>query len=191
MTIPATSAALLLFQAAAAHDTVLMRALPPVRSGFEQVAFIASGLTSILALVLVVLLIAGLFVLRSAARTAGTRLDALLHDLQPLVQQALAASESVRATADVLHREVTSVHESVQEATTRVRKTVGDLADRVDNFNALLGKVHDRADEVVDVATTAIAGLAWGARALKSRRKKRKRARISEPTPAPDLDEPA
>jgi hypothetical protein len=191
MTIPAASTALLLVQAAAVHDTVLMRALPPVRGGFEQVVFIASGLTSILALVLVVLLIVGLVALRAAARTVGARLDSLLVELRPLLEQALAASESVRATADTIHREVESVHESVHATTARVGKTVTELADRVDDFNELLGKVHHRADQVVDVATTAIAGLEWGARALKSRRKKKRRPRVSGPAPAAELDESA
>ncbi len=178
MTIPAVWTALLLPQAITAHDTLLVRALPPVRSGFEQVAFVASGLTSILLLVLVVLAhhrpVRGA---RSGRARRARDSDVLLKDLRPLVEQALAASESVKQTADHIHQEVTSVHESVQATTNRVRKTVSDFADRVDDFNDLLGKVHQRADQAVEVASTAIAGLAWGARTLKSRRKKKKRKR--------------
>lgn len=41
---------MLILQLAAAADTVLVRAVPPLRTPFEQVVYVASGLTSLLVL---------------------------------------------------------------------------------------------------------------------------------------------
>jgi hypothetical protein len=70
MTIFASSAARFLLQAAAAHDTVIMRQVPPVRSWFEQVVFIASGISTLLVLVLVTGLVAAMLAVRRSVRRA-------------------------------------------------------------------------------------------------------------------------
>ena len=55
-----------------------------------------------------------------------------------------------------------------------MKRTVGELADRVDDFNDLLGKVHSRADAVVDVAGTAMDGIGWVSRTLGERRTRKR-----------------
>src|ERR1035437_2500785 len=131
MTILARSAARFLLQAVAAHDTVIMRQVPPVRGWFEQVVFVASGLSTLL----VLLLVAGLVVAMCAVRR------------------------------------------SVQRAHEALDKRVADFGRRVDDFNELLGKVHRRAETVVDVGGMATDGIAWGAKKLGSRRRRRKKLR--------------
>jgi len=65
-----------LFQSAAAvRDTLLVRPLPPVRSAFDQVVYVASGLTSILALLLVALLVVAAFAIRKSVQRAHAELD--------------------------------------------------------------------------------------------------------------------
>ena len=173
MTILAARSALLLLQVAIARDTVLVQSLPPMRTGLEQVFFLAAGLTSVLTLALLATLVLALFWMRRGAIAAGERLDALLEELRPMLDQATKTSESIRKTADLIQEEVASVHDGVHESTERVKKTVGQLADRVDDFNDLLGKVHARADAVVTVAGTAMDGIAWGAKKLRDRRTRR------------------
>ena len=174
MTILAPSSALALLQSAAAmRDTVLVRPLPAVRSSVELVFFYASGLTSVLLLVLLLMLVVALFWLRGAAVAAARRMDELFDELRPIIKQATDASESVRKTADLIQEEVANVKDGVHDTGIRVKQTVGELADRVDDFNELLGKVHSRADAVVTVAGTALDGLAWGAQKLRERKQKR------------------
>ena len=78
----------------------------------------------------------------------------------------------------------------MHESSERVKKTVGDLADRVDDFNDLLGKVHSRADTVATVAGSAIDVIAWGAERLRERKKRRtarkKKLQTDAPPPLPD-----
>jgi methyl-accepting chemotaxis protein len=174
MTILGPSTLLALLQGAAAvRDTVLVRPLMPARTGVEQLFFYAAGLTSILTLVLVGMLVVALFWIRRGAAAAGERVDALLAELRPMLKQAAETNESVRKAADLILEEVTLLQAGLHETGARVKQTVAELADRADDFNELLGKVHARADALVEVAGTAAEGIAWGARQLREHKSKR------------------
>lgn len=80
MTIFATSAARFVLQAAAVHDTVIMRQLPPVRSAFEQVVFVASGISTLLVLLLVTGLVYAMFAVRRSVQRAHEALDRRIAD---------------------------------------------------------------------------------------------------------------
>jgi hypothetical protein len=131
MTILASSAARFFVQAVAAHDTVIMRQVPPVRGWFEQVVFVASGISTLLVLLLVAGLVVAMFAVRRSVQRAHEALD----------------------------------------------RRVADFGKRVDDFNDLLGKVHRRAETVVEVGGMAMDGIAWGAKKLGSRRRRRKKLR--------------
>src|ERR1035437_7775179 len=131
MTILASSAARFFVQAVAAHDTVIMRQVPPVRGWFEQVGFVASGISTLLVLLLVAGLVVAMFAIRRSVQRAHEALD----------------------------------------------RRVADFGKRVDDFNDLLGKVHRRAETVVEVGGMAMDGIAWGAKKLGSRRRRRKKLR--------------
>jgi hypothetical protein len=131
MTILASSAARFFMQAVAAHDTVIMRQVPPARGWFEQVVFVASGISTLLVLLLVAGLVVAMFAVRRSVQRAHEALD----------------------------------------------RRVADFGKRVDDFNDLLGKVHRRAETVVEVGGMAMDGIAWGAKKLGSRRRRRKKQR--------------
>jgi hypothetical protein len=159
MTIFPASVVPMLVQAVAARDTVLMRALPPVRTPVEEFFFVMSGAASVLLVVLLLLLIVAVYLAWRGAVAAGRQMDTLLDDLRPMLVQATAVSESVRKTADLIQKDVALVSTGVEETSVRVKHSVAALADRVDDFNDLLGKVHARADTVVDVGGAAIDGI--------------------------------
>ena len=134
MTIFASSAAQFLLQAVTAHDTVIMRQVPPVRSWFEQVVFVASGISTLLVLVLIAGLVAAMFAVRRSVQRAHEALD----------------------------------------------RRIADFGKRVDDFNDLLGKVHRRAETVVEVGGMAMDGIAWGAKKLGDRRRRRRKSRADK-----------
>jgi hypothetical protein len=134
MTIFASAAARFLFQAVAVHDTVIMRQVPPVRSWFEQVVFVASGISTLLILVLITGLVIAMFAIRRSVQRAHEALD----------------------------------------------RRVADFGKRVDDFNDLLGKVHRRAESVVEVGGMAMDGIAWGAKKLGERRRRRRKSRADK-----------
>ena len=75
-TLSGVSALLLARATAATGDTLLVRPLPPIRTPFEQLVFVASGLTWIFALVFIVGLVLALILtllwVRAAAKAATT-----------------------------------------------------------------------------------------------------------------------
>jgi hypothetical protein len=134
MTIFASSAARFLLQAVAAHDTVIMRQVPPVRSWFEQVVFVASGISTLLVLVLIAGLVLAMFAIRRSVQRAHEALD----------------------------------------------RRIAEFGQRVDDFNDLLGKVHRRAETVVEVGGMAMDGIAWGAKKLGERGRRRRKSRAEK-----------
>lgn len=174
---------------AAARDTMLVRYVTPDRSPLEAIFFWASGMTSVLTLLLLVVLLVALVWTLRAALAAGRRVEELFDDLRPMLAKAEDTVESVRKTAQIVQDEVASLTTDVHAGSERVKKTVGELADRVDDFNHLLGKVHSRADSVVTVAGSAIDMIAWGAERLRERKTRRaaRKKKVHAPPDRPSL----
>ena len=166
---------LLLLQLAAAADTLLVQQLPPVRSTFEQIIFVASGLTSIATLVLMVAVILMLGTLRRNAIETKAQVGGLVDDTRELIAAA--------------HEIVAESRETVVEAGERVRDTVDNLADRVDEMSELLGRITKSANRVAAVASTAIGGIKLGARAF-GFGKKKKRKKSTRPERAASAERP-
>ena len=166
---------LLLLQLAAAADTLLVQQLPPVRSTFEQIIFVASGLTSIATLVLMVAVILMLGTLRRNAIETKEQVGGLVVDTRELIAAA--------------HEIVAESRETVVEAGERVRDTVDNLADRVDEMSELLGRITKSANRVAAVASTAIGGIKLGARAF-GFGKKKKRKKSTRPERAAAAERP-
>lgn len=175
---------MLLFQLAAVADTVLVRNVPPSRTGFEQLVFVASGLTSLLLLLLVVLTLVGLLVLRRKAEEVHAKVDELLQELRPLARSAAGMYEDVREVAKNVNAMVDDSRDTVKVVNENVRRSVVGLSEKVDDLSAIVGRVNASAERVATVATTTVAGLKFGARALglgKGRKAKKKaRAEAAE-----------
>lgn len=179
---------MILLQLAAAADTLIVRQVPSVRSGVEQFVLVASGLAAVLAMVLIVVAILLLLAVRSKADETRAKLDELLVELRPLTRSANAMVEEVTETARTVNEVVEQARDTIAFADARVRKSVTLLADRVDDVSALIGRVHGAAERVESVATTTVAGIKFGARALGLSKKKRKaKRRKRRPTERPRL----
>ena len=153
-------------QLAAVADTVLVRQVPPVRTAFEQLVFVASGLTSILTLLVVLVILAMLLGMRQAAIALHRKLEEVLAELRPLTQNANAASQDVREATAMAKAMVAESRETVALANARVRETVEELTARVDELTTMIARVTRMAARIGRVATTAVAGLRAGARMM-------------------------
>lgn len=102
MTIFATSAARWLVQAAAAHDTVVVRQVPPVRNAFEQVVSVASGISTLLVLVLVAGLVVAMLSVRRSVRRAHEALDRRIVEFGKRVDDFNDLLDKVHKKADAL-----------------------------------------------------------------------------------------
>jgi uncharacterized protein YoxC len=147
---------------AAQGDTVLVRQLPPARTAFEQLVFVASGITTLLTLVLLLAVLLAVVALKRQAEETRVRMDALLSELQPLAKNA--------------NQMLAESRETVTQANLRIRHTVDSLADQVDQVTEMLGKINRSANRVATVASTAVAGLKLGAKAFGFGGKKKRRS---------------
>jgi hypothetical protein len=102
MTILATPAARWLLQAVAAHDTVLMRQVPPVRTWFEEVVFVASGISTLLVLLLVAGLVIAMFAIRRSVQRAHEALDRRVTEFGMRLDDFNALLRQVHARADTM-----------------------------------------------------------------------------------------
>jgi hypothetical protein len=105
MTILVSSAARFLIQAAqtvAAHDTVITRQVPPVRTWFEQIVFVASGVSTLLVLVLVAGLVLVMFGIWRTIRRAHEALDRRVAEFGERVDDFNELLEKVHRKADAL-----------------------------------------------------------------------------------------
>lgn len=176
----------LLLQLAASVDTVLVRNVPPARTAFEQVVHVASGLTSIIAFLLICVLLVGIVVLRQKAEETKIKLDELINELKPMARNAAAMYDDVREVAKNVNDMVVESRDTVKTVNDRVRTSVVTLADRVDDLSKIVGRVNASAERVATVATTTMAGLKVGARVL-GLGKKRKKKVATEPVERPRL----
>lgn len=176
----------LLLQLAASVDTVLVRNVPPARTAFEQVVHVASGLTAIIAFLLICVMLVGIVVLRQKAEETKSKLDDLINELKPMARNAAAMYDDVREVAKNVNDMVVESRDTVKTVNDRVRTSVVTLADRVDDLSAIVGRVNASAEKVATVATTTMAGLKVGARAL-GLGKKRKKKVAAEPVERPRL----
>ena len=169
---------MLLFQIGAAADTLIVRQLPPVRSTFEQIVFVSSGITSILLLAVLIVVLVGMVALRNKTDDLRQKVDDLIADLRPMATSATATAEEMRVVAAKINTMVDDSRDTVQVVNARVRKSTRVMATRVNELSELIGRISRSAERVSAIAGTAMGGLKFGARALGLGRKtKSKRAK--------------
>ena len=173
---------MLLLQLAAAADTLIVRQVPSVRTGFEAFVFIVSGVTSVLALLLIAATIFLLASMRQRFAETSAKVDELLTELRPFTHNANAMVEEVTAVARDIQSIADESRDTVRVANRRVRKSVRLITGRVNDLSELIGRVTDSATRIEQVATTTVAGIKFGARALGLSRKRRKSTKPTKPT---------
>jgi ElaB/YqjD/DUF883 family membrane-anchored ribosome-binding protein len=166
---------ILLLQLAAAADTVLVRNVPPSRTVFEQIVFVTQGMTSILLFLLVCVMVGGLLVLRARADQLEGKLDHLIDELKPMARNATAMSEEVREVAKNINAMVNDSRDTITVINDRVRTAAVALADEAEDLTGIIRGVNASSARMASVATTTMAGLKVGARAMGLGKKRKKK----------------
>ncbi len=156
-------------------DTLIIRQVPTVRSGAEQVVFAIAGIAPLITLLLALLIAVFFYRMWRSQQQLLAQLGRLSDKVDPMIESAVAAAENVQDLTDAVRKDAVAAAAALSEATSRVRDAVSGVADRIDDFGNLLGRVHEKADAVVDVAGAAISTLKWGANALNPMRKRKSR----------------
>ena len=178
---------MLLLQIAAAADTIIVRQVPSVRTGFGEFVFVVSGITSLLALVLIGATIILLASMRQRFADTSAKVDELLTELRPFTRSANVMVEEVTAVARDVQAIADESRDTVRVANRRVRRSVKLITGRVNDLSELIGRVTDSATRIEQVATTTVAGIKFGARALGLSRKRRKSKKAKKVAERPRL----
>lgn len=168
----------IVLQVAGATDTVLMRMVPGETSAFDKILGVAQMGAVVLAYVLMGAAVFAVFKLQKSFEGAKSSLDEVGRDIKELVDNANAISRHATSIMEDVKANVDGVSETVAVANRRAQQAVGDLADRVDDFNRTLGLVQTETQDVVVGALAAIKGVKAGVRALG----RRKRAKAAPPS---------
>jgi hypothetical protein len=81
----------------------------------------------------------------------------------------------VRDRTAAVRTDAVAAAEALTEATGRVRDSVGGIADRIDEFGDLMGRVTQKAEAVADVAEAAVSTFRAGRRLFDERSGMRRR----------------
>ena len=158
-----------------AADTLMVRQVPPIRTGFEETVFVAAGLAQIVTLVVIVLLALIFRRMWKAQQLVHEQLVRLTSKVDPMLASATSAAENVRVLTDVVRKDAVLAAEALTEATGRVRDSVSGIADRIDDFGDLMGRVIGKADAAADVAGAALDTIKAGARFLRPQEGRKRR----------------
>lgn len=154
----------LLAQAAALQDTVIVRQVTEDPGTFDKVASVASGLISIVLLVLAVALVPAAWNLRRTHKKLNDLLDQVHADVRPLVRHASSIADNVDYVTTSLRNDVQQVNRTVALANDRVLEAIRLTERRLQEFNALLGVVQEEAEDVFVSTASAVRGLRSGTR---------------------------
>lgn len=122
-----------------------------------------------------ILLLAGAVVgLVIAVRRARQKVEPLLTklrgDFDPVVRNAVAASENVSYITSAVRGDVERLSDTVTRSTQRLDRLAATAERRVGDFNALLGVVQQEAEELFIGGASAARGLRAGRETLRASR---------------------
>ena len=157
---------------------MIVRQVPPDRTGFEQTVFVTAGLAQIVTLAVVVVLAVIFYRMWQSQQAIQEQLGRLASKIDPMLSSATSAAENVRALTEAVKRDAGTAGEALVDATSRVRDSVAGIADRIDDFGDLLSRVTTKAEAVADVAGAAVTTIKAGSRLFRSHREHRRSAPV-------------
>jgi len=152
---------------AVARDTVVA---VPAHNGWEwvQVATSIAQIVIALALILIGLVtIAICLLLWKLYRKMGGIAEKLRLDLDPVVKNAITASESTRGMVEKVQGNVAEISRTVSTANERIGRVVESAERRAADLNALLDVAQEEAESLFIRTVSTLRGAAAGAGALR------------------------
>lgn len=143
-------------------DTIITRTITEDPSTFEKITSVASGLTSILILVLVAALVPAALNLRKTHARLNKLLDRVQDDITPLVKHASAIADDVNYISTSLRTDVQNVSDTVNGANRRMQAAIRSTEGKVREFNALLEVVQEEAEDIFVRSASAARGVRTG-----------------------------
>ena len=156
-----------LLQAAAGHDTTIVKQVAATPSLFERVATVASGLVSIVLLLLMVGAVFGALSFRKSFKRLNDLMTRLHGDVQPLIQHASGIADNIDYITTSIRADVQKVNDTIATANERLRSAMSVTERRLQEFNALLAVVQEEAEGVFVSTASTVRGVRRGAAAFR------------------------
>jgi hypothetical protein len=177
-----------IFQAVATlPDTVYTREIV-ARGWFDQLAHVADGILVILLLALVLLAFPAAWYVRNRLKQLTAVIDGLRRDFGPVVERTRGVMQNAEEISTTVRHRVEQLSETVEQFDGQLREIADIAGDRVRDFDALLGAVHEEAEDLFLTTASAARGIRAGVRAL--RRHRSRRDRRAEVAPRTEHDDP-
>jgi hypothetical protein len=155
-----------LLPALLATDTTYVQQLPAVRSGFEQLVFVAGGLLTLTALGALLALIPAMIALRKRMRAATAAFDRFTAEMGPMLGHARGMAANIEQTTLVVRAQAETVAETVAAANQSVRGVLTEAEQRAREFSAFLKVVQEEAERAFVQTAAAVRGARAGAAAF-------------------------
>lgn len=179
-----------MLQAAATLPDTLYTRQVVERGWFDQLAHVAGGILMILLLLLVLLAFPAAWYLRRGFRQVADALDGLRHDLGPLIERTRGVMQNAEEISITVREDVERLSETVQRFEAQLREVADITAERVRQFDALLGAVQEEAEDLFLTTASTARGIRAGVRALRGYRTRRaRRAELEAEREAGEEDE--
>lgn len=149
----------------AAHvlpDTLVTKQVPAEVGIFQEITSVASGLMTIVLLVLAVVLVLAAWNFRKTYKKVNDLLDRVYGDVAPLVRSANGITEDAREIVAIVKGDVRQVQQTVAAANARLLKAVKEAEARLDEFNALIEVVQDEAESAFVNTASTVHGVRTG-----------------------------
>jgi hypothetical protein len=155
-------------------DTIVARQIVE-RGWFDQAAHVASGVLTLLLLLLVLLVFPAAWYVRRRFRQLTAVLDGLRQDFAPVIERTRGVMQNAEEISSTVRDDVARLSETVERFDTQLREIADVAGDRVRDFDALLGAVQAEAEDLFLTTASAARGVRAGVRALRGHRARRAR----------------
>lgn len=191
MSVPLLGSGVLLLQAVGRTlpDTQVIKQVTTDPGLFEKISTIASGLGSIMLVILALGLIPAALNFRRFFLRVNELLDRFYGDITPIVHNASAIADNVNYVTTALRSDVQQVTQTVTAANQRVLEAMKATERRIKELNALLDVVQEEAEAMFVSGAATVRGLRAGARTYEELGRTRRRAEVLDEELAEALDD--
>lgn len=144
-------------------DTIVTINAEPPAGMFDRISGIASGLMSIVLLVLAVFLIPAAYSFRKSYLRVNKLLDRLYADIDPIVKHANTISDNLNYVTTSIRVDIQQVNRTIAEANQRMMQALELSERRINDFNALIQVVQREAEGAFVTTASTLRGVRAGA----------------------------
>lgn len=163
----ARTGAWMLLQVSAVHDTIFTRQVAAPRTLIDEVTAVASGLISIVLLVLTIALVPAAWNFRKTYKKVSELLDRVYGDVNPIMRHVSLIAENVDYITVSIRTDIQQIHGTIESANQRLSRAMATIDGQLQEFHALMTVVQSEAEQIFVSTAAAVRGVRTGAAAFR------------------------